>query len=251
MLLKELFYLRKSDRHVIIVLMMLIVIVSCFLFFVGGSYKKTGLADNDSSSRDSFWRKDYHHKYDGGRHDYYAVEGQAIELSQFDPNTADSTQLLKLGLAPWQVRSIYRYRAKGGIFRTADDFSHIYGLTKGQYDQLKPYIYISEEFRPLSAGRHTDYNRDSVKYPVKIKPTVRIVLNEADTNQLKTVPGIGSGYARAIINYGNRLGGYCYCRIKKSPYLCTRNQNDGAIAQLVEQRTENPCVPGSIPGGTT
>ena len=26
---------------------------------------------------------------------------------------------------------------------------------------------------------------------------------------------------------------------------------DGAIAQLVEQRTEDPCVPGSIPGGTT
>ena len=28
-------------------------------------------------------------------------------------------------------------------------------------------------------------------------------------------------------------------------------RRDGAIAQLVEQRTENPCVPGSIPGGTT
>ena len=28
-------------------------------------------------------------------------------------------------------------------------------------------------------------------------------------------------------------------------------RNNGAIAQLVEQRTENPCVPGSIPGGTT
>ena len=28
-------------------------------------------------------------------------------------------------------------------------------------------------------------------------------------------------------------------------------QHFGAIAQLVEQRTENPCVPGSIPGGTT
>ena len=24
-----------------------------------------------------------------------------------------------------------------------------------------------------------------------------------------------------------------------------------SVAQLVEQRTENPCVPGSIPGGTT
>ena len=29
------------------------------------------------------------------------------------------------------------------------------------------------------------------------------------------------------------------------------NKKSGAIAQLVEQRTENPCVPGSIPGGTT
>ena len=28
-------------------------------------------------------------------------------------------------------------------------------------------------------------------------------------------------------------------------------QTNGAIAQLVEQRTENPCVPGSSPGGTT
>ena len=30
-----------------------------------------------------------------------------------------------------------------------------------------------------------------------------------------------------------------------------RLRTAGAIAQLVEQRTENPCVPGSIPGGTT
>ena len=29
------------------------------------------------------------------------------------------------------------------------------------------------------------------------------------------------------------------------------SETHGAIAQLVEQRTENPCVPGSIPGGTT
>ena len=47
------------------------------------------------------------------------------------------------------------------------------------------------------------------------------------------------------------------CSIKIFAYLCTtltRNSPfhaDGAIAQLVEQRTENPCVPGSIPGGTT
>ena len=42
------------------------------------------------------------------------------------------------------------------------------------------------------------------------------------------------------------------CTIKNIAYLCNRKLKEiGAIAQLVEQRTENPCVPGSIPGGTT
>ena len=36
--------------------------------------------------------------------------------------------------------------------------------------------------------------------------------------------------------------------LKNFAYLCNPN---GVIAQLVEQRTENPCVPGSIPGDTT
>ena len=35
-----------------------------------------------------------------------------------------------------------------------------------------------------------------------------IVLNTADTTDLKTVPGIGPYYARKIIEYGKRLGGY-------------------------------------------
>ena len=48
-----------------------------------------------------------------------------------------------------------------------------------------------------------------------------------------------------------KFGGF-----KKKQYLCTRKRKDcdqrhGALAQLVEHRTENPCVPGSIPGGTT
>ena len=45
------------------------------------------------------------------------------------------------------------------------------------------------------------------------------------------------------------------CAYQKKRYLCNafekKRTYDGAIAQLVEQRTENPCVPGSIPGGTT
>ena len=42
---------------------------------------------------------------------------------------------------------------------------------------------------------------------------------------------------------------------KKSSTFAPANERNatkhGALAQLVEHRTENPCVPGSIPGGTT
>ena len=34
-------------------------------------------------------------------------------------------------------------------------------------------------------------------------------------------------------------------------YTLNESNKKGTLAQLVEQRTENPCVPGSIPGGTT
>ena len=48
---------------------------------------------------------------------------------------------------------------------------------------------------------------------------------------------------------GNKKSSTFALAIAKQP--CARELHDGAIAQLVEQRTENPCVPGSIPGGTT
>ena len=41
-----------------------------------------------------------------------------------------------------------------------------------------------------------------------------------------------------------------FAESKKAVSLHPLNRN-GVIAQLVEQRTENPCVPGSIPGDAT
>jgi DNA uptake protein ComE-like DNA-binding protein len=45
-------------------------------------------------------------------------------------------------------------------------------------------------------------------YQVKIKPGEHVVLNTADTTILKTVPGIGPYFARKVVEYGQRLGGY-------------------------------------------
>ena len=143
----------------------------------------------------------------------YATTEYQPERFPFDPNTADSTQLLRLGLQPWQVRNIYRYRSRGGVYRRKEDFARLYGLTVKQYRELAPYIRISKDYQPaaaLFAGKqqHETFERDTVQYPVKIKDGEHIVLNTADTTQLKQVPGIGSFYAGEIIRHGKWLGGY-------------------------------------------
>lgn len=83
-------------------------------------------------------------------HLYYATPSTKAERFPFDPNTADSTQLLRLGLQPWQVRNIYKYRARGGIYRQKEDFARLYGLTVKQYRELEPYIHISNDYLPAS-----------------------------------------------------------------------------------------------------
>ena len=85
------------------------------------------------------------HTYSTKSQQYYRVEEKQGELFSFDPNTADSTQLLRLGLRPWQVRNIYKYRAAGGRYRKPTDFARLYGLTLKQYQRLEPYIRIEQE----------------------------------------------------------------------------------------------------------
>ncbi len=158
----------------------------------------------------------------------YAVPpSQQPECFYFDPNTADSTQLLRLGLQPWQVRNIYRYRAKGGVYRKKEDFARLYGLTVKDYRRLEPYIRISEDYLPASTlvgnARRTsfssgtsfpsstsNYKKDSLRYPVKIREGEHVVLNTADTSMLRKVPGIGAYYAKEIVRYGKWLGGYVH-----------------------------------------
>lgn len=146
------------------------------------------------------------------------------ECFYFDPNTADSTELLRLGLQPWQVRNIYRYRAKGGVYRKKEDFARLYGLTVKDYRRLEPYIRISEDYLPASTlvggkgdindrnyrdySNYSTYKKDSLRYPVKIRKGEHVVLNIADTAMLRQVPGIGAYYAKEIVRYGKWLGGY-------------------------------------------
>lgn len=208
--------MNRNDRLILIITMLVGTLVLIGIFLLGGERPEDAQMRNGNGKM----RKNGRYiPYDEGL-------SPSKESFYFDPNTADSTQLLRLGLQPWQVRNIYRYRAKGGVYRKKEDFARLYGLTVKDYRRLEPYIRISEDYLPASTlvgGRgdindrnyrdysnYSTYKKDSLRYPVKIREGEHVVLNTADTSMLRKVPGIGAYYAKEIVRYGKWLGGYVH-----------------------------------------
>lgn len=205
--LKNLFYLNRSDRSIL--LFFLALALAALVVIVLSDDDETARSFVDTASSDIAYRP--YAKGDKASHSYYRAEASTPELFDFDPNTADSTTLLRLGLQPWQVRNIYKYRASGGVYRRPVDFARLYGLTRKQYLALEPYIHISSDYAPAASlyQPETREAADTVSHHKhKLAAGESIDLNAADTTLLQRVPGIGSYFSHQIMSYRNRLGGF-------------------------------------------
>lgn len=211
---KDLFYFSKADRTVLMFLVGVLTGVALCMLLMPRSENVTAIDESQTTHdlTDATVVKQRDTLNNKQKAFYYQQEQRRVETFEFDPNTADSTQLLRLGLQPWQVRNIYKYRAKGGRYHRPEDFSRLYGLTKGDYDRLLPFIKIADEYKLMSDIPQVKVAKnDTVAkglYQEKLKEGETVDLNKADTTLLKKVPGIGSYYARRIVEYRKRLGGF-------------------------------------------
>ena len=211
---KDFFYYSKSERKAVFALSFLIV---CLLVAILLAPEKETviveepLAENvrtetDKVEADSFQRVVEHREKKAVIKKTEAPSRKVV-LAPFDPNLADSIELLDLGLSPYVARNVLRYREKGGRFRTPESFARIYGLTEDQFETLRPYIRISESFRQKT-DTSTYVRRDTFAVVYKYPKGTLVDVGVADTTELKKIPGIGSGISKAIVGYRNRLGGF-------------------------------------------
>lgn len=214
--LKDFLYFSRGERRGILVLISGIIIVLLSGYFYTFYRERQGVSEKEIRQQTaalkeydafiaSIREKENERKQNFPR--YPKKQSPSIVLTPFNPNTADSIAFRKLGLPGWMAKNILHYRSKGGKFRKAEDFRKVYGLTTEQYDMLSPYIYIApaDTARTMASLILPHGKADSVyKYPAG---TI-IELNSADTTELKKIPGIGSGIARLIVNYRQRLGGF-------------------------------------------
>lgn len=229
----------KSDRRGLLLLEWM-AILALVLLWAYTNRKSESENGGESFAADSLSRGREQWKIP--RNYTYAVPETPVESFPFDPNTADSTTLLRLGLAPWQVKAIYNYRAKHGRYHTAEDFKRLPGMTLELWERLGKFVTIDKKYRyldvpPVSRTRSStssvpekktqtettpqtkpsdsimqpdedSIRVDTTRYPVKFKEKTLVDINAADTNLLKKIPNIGSYRAREIVSYRQRLGGY-------------------------------------------
>lgn len=121
----------------------------------------------------------------------------------FNPNTVSMDDLQRLGFSRKQAQSIDNYRRKGGVFRRKSDFARSYVVSDSVYKRLEAYISI-----PL------------------------IDLNQADSADFDSLPGIGGWFASKMIEHRERLGGYSYKEQLMDIYRFDQEKFD-ALSDLV------------------
>ena len=220
---KDFFYFSKSERRAVLFLLTLLFVFICMWVLFPVKEEETLEQDQEGIEEIKNFLAGVHEMEERQslQYSYDKPKKRKVVLAAFDPNSADSIDFLQRGLPPFIAHTILQYRRAGGKFRTADDFSRVYGLSSEEFKILKPYIRIAEVFRRKQDTLHAvkKMRKDTLavyKYP----EGTLVDLNEADTTELKKIPGIGSGIARMIVAYRNRLGGfYDTAQLKEVDYV--------------------------------
>lgn len=206
---KEYFNFTKKERNGIIVLLfILLILVIVNVYLNNKSFGEVVLFDEVFQKEVELFEKSLERKKSkivnqetAGKKSKKSDNEENVKLRSlfdFDPNTVSKNELKNLGLDNKQINTLISYRNKGGIFNTPDDLLKIYGINKDLYNQLQPYIKISNQ---------KNIQNDAIKESV-IEKVSYIELNSSTKNDLIALPGIGDAFAERIIKYRNLLGGY-------------------------------------------
>ena len=206
---RRIVFLLTAEQWIGVVILVALVIGTLVLIRYCQPKKEVVLTWTNDSVKSEF--VDYQLQQDSVRKEEwkkkYKRDTIAILMQDFDPNTADSSTLVHLGLKPWQAKNILKYRAAGGRYRKAEDIKKLYGMTDSMYHALEPYICIAVVDTVDSVKLDTMRVDTFPRWKSDKKDTV-LNIRTADTTEFKMIRGIGSYRARQIVRYREQLGGF-------------------------------------------
>ncbi len=198
------FSFSQSERRGFVTLVIILVLVLIMLFLQPFWLKKHSKSDFSEFEKsiaeyekkilqnDEATQKKY---FDDNRPD--KSFHKKLTVVPFDPNTLPVEGWVQMGFSFKQAQSLDKYRKQGGVFQSKEDVKKIFFIGEEEYQQLEPYIQISEikKMQSKHSGKVT-------------KEDFKIEMNTADTMDWKELRGIGSVYAKRIVQYRDELGGF-------------------------------------------
>jgi len=157
-----------------------------------------------------------------------SIARSTIKPFEFNPNNLAAEEWMRMGFSQQQVKSIKNYESKGGKFYTKNDVKKMFAISDVEYQIIEPYILLPESF-----SSNQNKNRKKEERVIEI-----VELNSADTTMLQTLPGIGSYWARQIVWYRNKLGGF----VNKSQLFEIQNFDNDRFNQIENYIDINPFI---------
>lgn len=166
------------------------------------------------------------------------VAESAVESFFFDPNTVTETELIRLGIPDYKAQSFLKYRSRlQKPFQSAQELDKIRVFSEEQKARLKALVRIesatpalvnSQELRPqeneergtsISSNERNDdkafaqpttyeYTPSIAKTTTVSAPDFILDLNTATQLDLEQLPGIGPYWAKRLLNFRDKLGGF-------------------------------------------
>lgn len=250
--IKDYFSFNKRERNGIIVLLIILLAVIAvpriltlftkdkppdFSKFQSDINKfEQTLKEDTSRKHSNYYTNDF--DYANDNIDKTSAE-EKLHPFNFNPNDISAEEWEEMGMTSKQARVIENYISKGGKFRKKEDLKKMYCISESEYNVLEPYIQIPPDEQG-NGKKKSSVNKSE-------KNTVVIELNSADTNDLKKLSGIGSWYAKKIISYRTKLGGF----YKKEQLLEVKGIDSARYAGFVDFISINTSLVKTININTT
>ncbi|MDF1672217.1 MAG: helix-hairpin-helix domain-containing protein [Vicingaceae bacterium] len=138
MSIKDYFAFTRGEKRGAVVLLLLITLLIVAQFFTNTftSTKQTDFSEFEEEI--NAFEKLLKEK------DNFGNKSLSIELFEFNPNFISNNEWKRLGFKDWQIKTINKYKSKGGNWKTKSDVAKIYGLDNSHFEQLKPYILLPD-----------------------------------------------------------------------------------------------------------
>ncbi len=240
--LKDLFAMHRGERRAFTVLLGLCIIAAAWVTWEQW-IRPPMLADKEqievvwASMQDTL----------AERHTQQRAHREGIQLFAFDPNELPTEQWVMLGLSEKQAEAIHRYEAHGGKFRTKRDLARMRVIDPDLFAQWEPYIQLPDSLVRQQRERFTrePWPKDTARWERKAPRekagrAQQVELNTADSATLVAVNGIGPAFARSILRYRDRLGGFTTIeQLSEVPIL--RDKPD-AVEKLMAKLLVDPSM---------